>query len=90
MQCSACDFIVYTPEKTAIERYEFQPNYVEEFLLPRIQRFYFGKFLPRFVAKQRGLLLHNAEYHDNVIVEPVRYRGLPFYTRQPTGLPSAS
>lgn len=69
MNCSACDFVVYTPEKTAVERYVYEPDYVHEFLLPRVQRFYFGKCLPRFVAKERDLLEPNGDFRVGVQTE---------------------
>jgi hypothetical protein len=61
LNCRFCDFVVFTPTKTTIERFAYEPQYVEEFLLPAMQRFYFGKYLPRVVAKERGLLREDGE-----------------------------
>ena len=55
-QAKFCDFVVYLPEETSVER--FQPNfeYVREFLIPRALQFYFNKFVPMYLAKQKGFL----------------------------------
>ena len=52
-----CDFVVYLPNETSIERFPYNEPYVQEFLLPRGTQFYFGKYLPLLIAKQKGWLL---------------------------------
>jgi putative phage-type endonuclease len=51
---SHCDFVVYTPLQTSVERFEYNDDYVEEFMIPRAENFYFRKFLPLFLGAARG------------------------------------
>ena len=51
-----CDFVVWTPEKTQIRRYNFDPTYWKQVLYPRLHSFYFEEFLPRIILKEEGLL----------------------------------
>lgn len=67
-----CDFVVYLPEKTSIERFEANYEYVREFLLPCAVDFYFAKYLPTLIAKQRGWISEVGDLPDDVRVE--RYR----------------
>ncbi len=56
MQREYCDFVVFTPVQTSIERFEYDKEYVEEFLLERLTSFYFRKYLPLLIAQERGWL----------------------------------
>ena len=56
LDCKFCDFVVYTPTETSVERFAFDAAYVSQFLLIAINNFYFDKYLPRLVAREKGLL----------------------------------
>lgn len=56
LQRAYCDFVVYTTHETSIERFPYDKDYVESFLVPRVQNFYFHKYLPLLLAKERGWL----------------------------------
>lgn len=49
-----CDFVVYTPDCTRIERYAFNAQYFEEHLFPAMREFYMRWFLPCRAAKRNG------------------------------------
>jgi putative phage-type endonuclease len=55
---SYCDFVVFTPQQTSIERFVFNEPYVTNFLIPRSNDFYFRKYLPLLIAKEKGWLAH--------------------------------
>jgi hypothetical protein len=44
-----CDFFVWTKSQQTLHRYQFNPKYWENFMLPRMTSFYFEKFLPAAV-----------------------------------------
>jgi hypothetical protein len=70
---SFCDFVVFTPNQTSIERYEFNAEYCKEFLMPRAMQFYFAKYLPLLIAKERGWLQQNTcALGVDVVVEHYR------------------
>jgi hypothetical protein len=50
------DFVVWTPTQTQIRRYNFDQEYFDKELFPRLEQFYFTQFLPRAVMKKKGLL----------------------------------
>lgn len=65
-----CDFVVYTPTQTSIERFLPNYEYVREFLIPRALQFYFGKYLPMMVAQKKGYLQNGqCEMPEDVQVE---------------------
>ena len=69
-QAKFCDFVVYLPEETSIERFEANYEYVREFLVPRALQFYFTKFVPLYLAKQKGLLKNGeCEIPSEIAVE---------------------
>jgi putative phage-type endonuclease len=71
LQKSYCDFVVYTPDKTSVETFQYNDDYVEEFLIPRLENFYFRKFLPLFLGKRKGWVDKDSIiFNRNVIVEP--------------------
>lgn len=69
MNCAFCDFVVYTPNLTSIERFAYDEDYVQNFLVPRAQAFYFQKYLPLLLLKTRGALAQNRCDLINVVVE---------------------
>lgn len=75
-----CDFVVYLPEQTSIERYLPNHAYVREFLIPRALQFYFGKFVPLFLAKRNGFLQNGeCELPSDVNVEYFKPDYMKFY-----------
>jgi putative phage-type endonuclease len=56
LQLPFCDFVVWTPEKTQIRRYNFNKNYWNEFLFPKLREFYMQEYLPRLILKEEGKL----------------------------------
>jgi hypothetical protein len=50
------DFVVWTPQQTQIRRVEFDKEYFDQELFPRIETFYMTEYLPRAVLKRQGLL----------------------------------
>lgn len=56
MQLPYCDFVVWTRDQTAIERYYFDRYYVEKQLFPGLQQFYIFEFLHRCLLKEKGIL----------------------------------
>lgn len=63
------DFVVWTPSQTHVERYEFDPKYFSDELLPRMECFYMRDYLPRAILKGAGLLEEGAL--DPVIEIPI-------------------
>jgi hypothetical protein len=49
-----CDFVIWTEQRTVVERYLFDEDYFYNELLPCLQKFYLYSLLPRFLAKERG------------------------------------
>jgi putative phage-type endonuclease len=71
MGCNDIDFFVWTPNKCKLERYKYQREYCEEFLIPAVERFYFRRFLPLYLLQRRGLLpVGSIEVPKDVSVEP--------------------
>jgi hypothetical protein len=56
LQLQYCDFVVWTPEKTQIRRYEFNSSYWKQVLFPRLFQFYMDEYLPRLIMKEDGTL----------------------------------
>ncbi len=66
-----CDFVVYTPDRTSVETFEYNENYVQQFMIPRLENFYFRKFLPLFLAKRKGWVDKDSiTFNCDVVVEP--------------------
>jgi putative phage-type endonuclease len=51
-----CDFVVWTPQKTQIRRYNFDETYWKNILFPRLHNFYMNEYLPRLILKEEGKL----------------------------------
>jgi putative phage-type endonuclease len=69
-QRSFCDFVVFTPTQTSLERFDYNKDYVEQFLLPNALQFYFQKLVPLLIAKERNLLPEgDCAIPSNVLVE---------------------
>ena len=49
-----CDFVVWTPTKTKIQRVPFCGKYWDEILLPKLTSFYFDMYVPAAVKKENG------------------------------------
>ncbi len=49
-------FVIYTPERTQINRYEWDETYWNKTLLPTLRSFYMRQYLPRAIYKDRGQL----------------------------------
>lgn len=72
MDCSSCDFFVYTPTQCCLQKYEYNKSYCEEFLIPTVERFYMRRFLPLFLLKERNLLeMGQTTIPPDVVVEPL-------------------
>lgn len=56
LKCKFCDFVVYTPTQTKIERFTYNAGYVEEFLIERVDRFYFNRYMPLFLLQEMNML----------------------------------
>ena len=54
-----CDFVVYTPQETQIQRFMFDENFYTKILFPGMNHFYWDEYLPRVIYQQRGLLRKN-------------------------------
>jgi putative phage-type endonuclease len=62
------DFVVWTPERTQIRRYAFDPDYWSKVLFPRLEDFYMNNYLPRLIMKENGKL-KEGELEPTVYVE---------------------
>ena len=72
LNCEYADFLVFTPEKCSLQRFDYNKAYCEEFLIPAVERFYFNRFLPLFLLQKHGILqTGQTAIPDNVIVEPL-------------------
>ena len=49
-------FQVWTPQETVIEEYAFDRDYYFQFLIPRMEKFYFEEYMPLAILKHKGLL----------------------------------
>ena len=56
LQLPFCDFVVWTPDKTQIRRYNFDLEYWRDFLFPSLYDFYMEQYLPRLILKEEGKL----------------------------------
>lgn len=59
-----CDFVVYTQNETRVKRYPFNPEYWNHCLMPRLEDFYFNKFIPEAIIaieKERAWTPQNAK-----------------------------
>jgi putative phage-type endonuclease len=71
MQCPVIDFFVWTPDKCKLERYAYEREYCEQFLIPAVEKFYFTRFLPLYLLQLRGLLPEGSiDVPSSVIVQP--------------------
>lgn len=71
MQCPVIDFFVWTPDKCKLERYVYEREYCEQFLIPAVEKFYFTRFLPLYLLQLRGLLPEGSiDVPSSVIVQP--------------------
>lgn len=52
-------FGIYTPTKTQVNYYDFEPEYWHGTLLPALRSFYMEEFIHRAIWKERGLLEEN-------------------------------
>ena len=50
-----CDFVVYTPTKTSVQRFDFDAAYFEGELYPAVHDFYWNRYLPAQILANRGL-----------------------------------
>ncbi len=50
------DFVVWTAEKTKIQRFQYDRDYVETVLFPNLQSYFIRELLPRWILKRKGLL----------------------------------
>jgi hypothetical protein len=66
-----CDFVVWTPAKTQIRRYEFDMEYWQTVLYPRLHRFYMQEYLPRLILQQEGVL-KQGDLEPSVHLEEIR------------------
>lgn len=56
MVLHGCDFVVWTPKRTRIEHFEFDKNYFDDFMLPRLKQWYMQKYAPLRVHQMNGTL----------------------------------
>lgn len=79
-----CDFVVYSPKRTHIQRFLYEEGYCTKFLMPEMDRFYFERYLPLLIAQERGLLSHgDTTLPDNVVVEPLTADEATAHLRRP-------
>ena len=52
-----CDFVVWTPEKSQVRRYNFDSSYWVQVLFPKLRKFFMDEYLPRLILKEEGQLL---------------------------------
>ncbi len=62
------DFIVWTSRHSQLRRFDYDTQYVETLLLPRLTNFYFATYVPQLLATNHRLQQH-AEVSSN---EPVK------------------
>jgi putative phage-type endonuclease len=77
LQLPYCDFVVWTPEKTQIRRYNFDSEYWTKVLYPRLHQFYFEEYLPRLILKKEGKL-KQGELEPSLHIEKVDRPKLKF------------
>lgn len=70
LNCEFCDFVVYLPNKLSIERFQYDKEYVVNFMLKRVDSFYFRKYLPLLIAKANNWLLPNTCHLPNGVYAP--------------------
>jgi putative phage-type endonuclease len=70
-----CDFIVFLPEETRIQRYMFNPEYFHKTLIPKLTHFYFNMYLPALIYKEQGLL-------EPGNIEPILHVSIPQKTME--------
>lgn len=51
-----CDFVVWTPSEMGVTTVPFDAKNWNDEMLPRLQKFYFERYLPAVVARDNGLL----------------------------------
>ena len=51
-----CDFVVWTPTELQITRVPFDEDFWTNTLLPGLHTFYFDRYVPALVARNRGEL----------------------------------
>jgi putative phage-type endonuclease len=56
MNLPFCDFVVWVPGSMQITRVHADPVFWAEVMLPRLEHFYFQRYLPAFVEKSNGTL----------------------------------
>jgi putative phage-type endonuclease len=49
-------FVVWTPDKTLVEEYEFHRDYFTNVMIPTMEKFYFERYLPLAILKDKNLL----------------------------------
>ena len=54
-----CDFIVWTKEHFSIKRYAFNEDFWNSFMFPRMEDFYFNKFIPEAVEAIKNERAYN-------------------------------
>jgi hypothetical protein len=67
-----CDVVVYTPEVTQVTRFHFNAQFWEDVLLPGLQSFYFGTYLPRLTLRAKGRLAPGEVDPPPVLLRPVQ------------------
>ena len=66
-----CEFLVWTPRATRIERYTRDDNYCK-WMIKKVNDFYFQRYLPLLVAQEMGWLPHGVINANDVCdVEPI-------------------
>jgi putative phage-type endonuclease len=58
MDLPYCDFVVWTPTGMQITRVEFDTQFWDTVLFPKLKSFYFDMYLQAFVDKTNGVLKH--------------------------------
>lgn len=67
-----CDFVTWSPGCFQVRRFNFDPVYWKQYMLPQLRDFYMNEYLPRLILKEDGILQHGQlEVIVNPIVNPI-------------------
>jgi hypothetical protein len=64
LKLSWADFVVWTPTEMTITRYQFDSEFWEKTLFPKLEHFYFNLYLPALDLKKQGKLQPNEIYQS--------------------------
>lgn len=63
-----CDFVTWSPKSFQVRRFNFDPVYWGQYMLPQLRKFYMEEYMPRLILKEDGILKHG---QIDVVVNPI-------------------